>query len=695
MDMRRARGRAARIEPKLAGDSRRGDPAGRRTPSAPTPGRAGRPGQGRPPRRRGEQRVLRGILKLAALLLLWAAILGGGFVVYCIATLPDTSRLDSGARRASLVILARDGTLLATYGDLYGRPLSLRQMSPYLPQAVIATEDRRFYSNFGIDPLGMVRAALADLMAGHIVEGGSTITQQLAKNLFLTPARSFTRKLQEILLALWLDHRFTKDQILEIYLNRVYLGAGTYGVDAAAHRYFGKSARRLNLYQSAEIAGLLQAPSRLNPLYDPREAAARTSRVLANMVDAGFISAGEAAAARRSGSVHAASASRPGVRYFTDWIAEQAKGYVGDRDRDLVILTTLDPRLESEAAAAVAETIDRYGRSARLSEGALVAMAPNGAVRAMIGGFDYDDSPFNRAVSAERQPGSSFKPLVYLAGLEAGLEPADRFVDAPIRIGNWRPHDFGRHYRGTVTMAEALAQSINTVAIRVALRAGLPNVVAVARRLGIVSPLAPEPSLALGTGAVNLLELVSAYAPFANGGIGVWPYGIVEIRDRDGRVLFRRSGSGPGRVISPEHVGQMNRMLSGVIQYGTGRRAVLPRPAAGKTGTTQDYRDAWFLGYTADLVAGVWLGNDDDTPMNRVTGGSLPAMLWRRFMMAATRDMPVRPLPGTQEVAATEPAAVPTKGGGLIDEFLNLFRRSTPPPPYPPGGVSSEYRGGN
>ncbi|HZU88522.1 MAG TPA: PBP1A family penicillin-binding protein [Stellaceae bacterium] len=643
---------------------------------------------------------MHGAAKLAVLLLLWAAILGTGFVVYCIATLPDTSRLDGGGRRASLAILARDGTVLATYGDLHGRPLSLRQMSPYLPQAVIATEDRRFYSNFGIDPLGMVRAALADLAAGHIVEGGSTITQQLAKNLFLSPARSLTRKVQEILLALWLDHRFTKDQILEIYLNRVYFGAGTYGVDAAAHRYFGKSARRLSLYESAEIAGLLQAPSRLNPLYDPHEAAARTSRVLANMVDAGFISAGAAAAAKRSAVVRAAPRSRPGVRYFTDWVAEQAKGYVGERDRDLVILTTLDPRLESAAATAVADMIDRYGRNARVSEGALVALAPDGAVRAMIGGFDYDDSPFNRAVSAARQPGSAFKPFVYLAGLEAGLSPADRFVDMPIRVGDWQPRDYGRHYRGAMTMAEALAQSINTVAVQVALRAGLGNVVAVAHRLGIASPLTPEPSLALGADAVDLLELVSAYAPFANGGFGVWPYGIVEIRDRSGRVLFRRNGSGLERVVSPEHVAMMNRMLSGVMQYGTGRRAALPRPVAGKTGTTQDYRDAWFIGYTADLVAGVWLGNDDDTPMNRVTGGSLPAALWHRFMTVATRDMPVRPLPGVPEtaaVAAAEPGSprgVGAGGGGLIDEILNLFRRSAPPPPYPPGGVSSRDRGG-
>jgi penicillin-binding protein 1A len=684
----------ARRRPVRTGPERGGSPAGRRAPSDPAP----RAGGGRTARRPGRRRLLLGAVKLGVLLLLWAAILGGGFVGYCILTLPDTSRLDGGVRRPSITVLARDGSVLATYGDLFGRPLSLRQMSPYLPKAVIATEDRRFYSNFGVDPIGILRAALADLEAGRIVEGGSTITQQLAKNLFLSPARTFTRKVQEILLALWLDHRFTKDQILEIYLNRVYLGAGTYGVDAAAHRYFGKSARDLTLYESAEIAGLLQAPSRLNPVNDPDEAAARTTQVLADMVDAGYISAAEAAAARRAGATHIAPVSRPEVRYFSDWVAEQARDYVGNRDRDLTILTTLDPRLESEAVAAVVSAILRDGDKARVHEGALVALAPDGAVRAMVGGFDYDDSQFNRATAAERQPGSAFKPFVYLAGLEAGLNPADTFVDRPIRVGNWRPRDYSRHYRGAVTMAEALARSINTVAVEVALRAGLDRVVAVAHRLGITAPLTPEASLALGADALTPLELVSAYVPFANGGIGVWPYGIVEIRDNRGRVLFRRSGSGPGRVVSREDVGLMNAMLSGVIQYGTGRAAALPRPAAGKTGTTQDYRDAWFVGYTADLVAGVWLGNDDDAPMNRVTGGSLPAAIWRRFMLAATRSMPIRPLPGTfpeTSVAAAQPSVAPAPGGGLIDRLLSLFRSSAPSPSYPPpGGASSEYRGG-
>src|SRR6516162_9773083 len=636
----------------------------------------------RAPRRHGLGSViLRGTIRMAVLLLLWTAIVGGGVLGYFAVTLPDTSELIRAERRPSVTVLAADGSLLATFGDLFGQPLTLGEMSPYLPKAVIATEDRRFYSHFGIDPIGLLRASVADLSAGHVVQGGSTITQQLAKNLFLTSERSFARKVRETLLALWLEHRFTKGEILEIYLNRVYLGAGTYGVDAAAHRYFGKSARHTTLYESAAIAGLLKAPARFNPTRDREKAAARTARVLANMVEAGVITESQAAtASKEEVSRPAIAGARPGTRYFADWIAEQLSDFAGSGDRDLTVTTTLDPTLQAEAEAAVAETLARDGPRAAVSQGALVAMSPDGAVRAMVGGRDYRESQFNRATQAQRQPGSAFKPFVYLAGLEAGLRPADQFVDAPIRIGNWHPRDYTGHYQGEMTLAEGLAQSINTIAVQVGQRAGIRKVIAVAHRLGISSDLAPELSLALGTGEVNLLELVSAYAPFANGGAGVWAYGIAEIRDSEGNVVFRRTGTGVGRVMSAEFAGTMNEMLSGVISHGTGRSAALSRPAAGKTGTTQDYRDAWFIGYTADLVTGVWLGNDDHSPTNKVTGGSLPAQTWRRFMLAATQSMPVRPLPAVptppaRVVVATPPAS----GGGLFDNFFGLFG-STPSP---------------
>jgi penicillin-binding protein 1A len=631
-----------------------------------------------PRRRRAGHWVLGRLARLAVLLLLWTALIGGCVLGYFALTLPDTSQLTRAERRPSATILAADGSLLTTFGDLFGQPLTLREMSPYLPKAVIATEDRRFYSHFGIDPIGLLRAAAANLTAGHVVQGGSTITQQLAKNLFLTPERSLPRKIRETLLALWLEHRFTKDEILEIYLNRVYLGAGTYGVDAAAHRYFGKSARSTTLYESAAIAGLLKAPTKFNPTRDRERAAARTAQVLANMVEVGIISESQVANAAKEGTSRTAVAvARSGARYFADWIAEQLSDFAGSGSGDLTVTTTLDPVLQTEAEAAVAETIARDGPKAAVSQGALVAMSPDGAVRAMVGGRDYSGSQFNRATQAQRQPGSAFKPFVYLAGLEAGLRPSDQFVDAPVRIGNWQPRDYTGRYQGEMTLAEGLAQSINTIAVQVAQRAGIRKVIAAAHRLGISSDLAPEMSLALGTGEVNLLELVSAYAPFANGGLGVWPHGIAEIRDSNGKVVFRRAGSGLGRIMSPELAGTMNEMLSEVIGHGTGRSAALPRPAAGKTGTTQDYRDAWFIGYTADLVAGVWLGNDDNSPANKVTGGSLPALTWRRFMLAATQGMPVRPLPAAAAPAARVVAAAPpSSGGGLFDNFFGLFGSS-------------------
>jgi penicillin-binding protein 1A len=630
----------------------------------------------RAPRHRARGKgFLRRASKLGVLVLLWTVIVGGVVLGYFALTLPDTGDLTRAERRPSVTILASDGSLLTSYGDLFGQPLTLKEMSPYLPKAVVATEDRRFYSHFGVDPIGLVRAVFANVAAGHIVQGGSTITQQLAKNLFLTPERSLSRKIQETLLALWLEHRFSKNQILEIYLNRVYLGAGTYGVDAAAHRYFNKSARQTNLYESAAIAGLLKAPTRFNPIRDSDKAAARAAQVLAKMVDAGFATSSQAMAALSGGtSLTAVPVTRPGARYFGDWVAEQLGDFADTGNRDLTVVTTLDPRVQAQAEAAIADAITREGGKMAVSQGALVAMSPDGAVRAMVGGRDYNGSQFNRATQAQRQPGSAFKPFVYLAGLEAGLQPSDQFVDEPMRIGNWQPRDYTGHYQGEMTLAEGLVQSVNTIAVQVAQRAGLRNVVAVARRLGISSPLAPEASLALGTNEVNLLELVSAYAPFANGGLGVWPHGIIEIRDGAGKIVFRRTGSGIGQVVTAELTGTMNQMLSAVIGHGTGKSAALPRPAAGKTGTTQDYRDAWFIGYTADLVAGVWLGNDDNAPMNRVTGGSLPAQTWRRFMLTATQAMPVRPLPsGPPPPAGMLAAAPPRSGGGFFDNFFRLF----------------------
>ena len=652
----------------------RADPADRGSNSGPRRRKPGAsPPSRKPAKRRGGGLIGR-LFRLGLLLFLWGLILGGGALAYFALTLPDTNQLTVADRRPSVTVLAADGSTIATFGDLFGQPLTLKEMSPWLPKAVIATEDRRFYSHFGIDPIGLARAIFMDVRSGHLVQGGSTITQQLAKTVFLTPERSLTRKVREALLAVWLERHFTKNQILEIYLNRVYLGAGTYGVDAAAHRYFNKSAGKLNLYESAVIAGLLKAPTRFNPTRDKEKAAARAAQVLALMVETGAAQQQEADAATKAGSgLRAVAIARPGTRYFADWVADQIRDFAGTADRDLTVRTTLDPRMQTAAEAVIIDVLTHHGTKDVVSQGALVAMATDGAVKAMVGGRDYNESQFNRATQAQRQPGSSFKPFVYLAGIEAGLRPEDRFIDGPIQVGNWRPRNYTNKYLGEMTLAEGLAQSINTIAVQVAQRAGIPNVIAVANRLGIASDLARDASIALGTNEVNLLELVSAYAPFANGGNGVLAYGITEITDTSGKVIYRRSGGGPGQVVPPDEVGLMNEMLAGVVGHGTGKAAALPRPVAGKTGTTQEYKDAWFIGYTADLVAGVWFGNDDNTPMEKVTGGSLPAPAWKSFMLAATQGMPVRPLPGGSPPAIAQPAAsAPTS-------LTNLFGTLTAP----------------
>jgi penicillin-binding protein 1A len=610
----------------------------------------------------GGRRIGWTLLRWSLVLGIWGGVALAGIFGYFALTLPDTTDLKSAERRPSITLLTSDGAMLATFGDLFGEPLTLREMPKYLPEAVIATEDRRFYSHFGIDPIGLVRAVLANLRAGHVVQGGSTITQQLAKNIFLTPERTTARKIQEAMLAVWLERKFTKDQLLEIYLNRVYLGAGTYGVDAAAHRYFGKSARQLTLYESALIGGLLKAPSKFSPARDRQVAAARAGQVLANMVDAGFITPDQsAAAARESVQLGQVASLHSSNRYFADWLVEQIPDFGNIGNQDLTIVTTLDSRMQAMAEAAIAETLGRDGTKAAASQGALVAMTPDGAVRALVGGRDYGGSQFNRATQALRQPGSAFKVFVYLAGLEAGLRPSDRMVDGPITIGDWQPHNYGGRYVGSVSLADAFAESINTVAVQVEMRAGISRVVAAAHRLGITATLGNDASLALGTSEVTLLELTGAYATFANGGTSVWPYGIAEIRDRKGKILFQRSGSGLGRIVTPEIAGEMTAMMSGVIARGTGKGAAIGRPAAGKTGTTQDSRDAVFVGFTADLVTGVWLGNDDNSPMNRVTGGTLPAQTWKSFMIAATKDMPVRPLPSAPPPAASPPSGQPER----------------------------------
>ena len=600
-----------------------------------------------------EFRLIPFVFKWSATLAIWGAVITTGVTAYFAYDLPSVDDALAATRQPAVTVHDRNDRKIASFGELHGAAVQVNDLPAYLPQAVIATEDRRFYDHKGVDLIGVARAIYVNLKAGRIVQGGSTITQQAAKNLFLSPERSLKRKVQEVLLAFWLEYKFSKDQILTIYLNRVYLGAGTYGVAAAARKFYARSAKRLTLYQSAVIAGLLKAPSRLNPARNPKGASARANVVLANMVAAGYLTTKQAKSARRISSRAAARPTQNRLgRYFADWILGQLPGYVGRPGTDIVIKTTLDAGLQKSAETVIKQAIAKHGRAARFAQAALVTLSPDGAVRAMVGGGDYRISQFNRATQAKRQPGSAFKPFVYLAALEAGLTPASTMTDRPIAIGSWRPKNYDGKFHGEITLRDALAASSNSIAVQLAERAGRRKLVGVAKRLGITSSLKPDPSLALGTAEVSLLELTGAYAPFANGGQGIWAYGIREITDDRGRVLFRRQGSGPGPVISRQHLAQMNSMMSGVISRGTGRAAQLDRPAAGKTGTSQEFRDAWFVGYTADYVSGVWIGNDNGASMKSVTGGGLPARLWRSHMAAGHRGLPARALPGLTSAPA-------------------------------------------
>jgi penicillin-binding protein 1A len=545
----------------------------------------------------------------------WLTLAGVVTVLWFARDLPRPEAALDAVRRPSLTLQDRSGRVIATFGDVVGEPLRLKDFSPFLPAAVVAVEDRRFYHHSGIDLIGLLRAAWVNVTAGRVVQGGSTLTQQVAKTLFLTNVRTTKRKVQELLLTLWLERHFSKQEILEIYLNRVYLGAGAWGMDAAAKTYFNVSARRVTLAQAAVLAGLPRAPSRFNPRVNPGAALVRGKEVLGTMVDSGAITAEQAQAAAEQ-IVFPPSPVAPG--WFADWVADQSQLVLAP-DADAVVRTTLDNRDQAVAENRLSALLDGPGAAANAGEGAVVILdAATGAVRAMVGGRNFRGSPFNRAVLARRQPGSAFKPFVWLTALETGMTPDDRVLDGPIRIGNWSPVNFERRYLGEITLEEALAQSINTASVRLLLRSGGAKAVAsTAARLGIADKLPKDASLALGTGEVGLLELTAAYAPFFNGGNRVVPYGLDRMPHQ------------PEPIISASEAAMMARMLGAVVSRGTGRAAaVAGHVVAGKTGTTQDFKDAWFIGSVRGVLIGVWFGNDDNEPMKGVLGGGLPARLF-------------------------------------------------------------------
>jgi len=580
-------------------------------------------------------------IRLALIALIWLSLVIAGFIVYVVHDLPSTDSFAGPKSAPAVTILAADGSQLAKYGADWGEFVYLHDISPVLPQAVVAIEDRRFFEHGGMDVMGVLRAIWRNITSGQLREGGSTITQQLAKIAFLTPAKSIKRKVQELLLAFRLESEFSKDEILTLYLNRVYLGAGTYGIDAAARRYFGISASEVSLSQAALLAGLLKAPSRLSPARDLTAAHRRAALVLDSMVTAEFISETDAARAKsRPAKLTKREKSAGTARHFCDWVRAQLPAHAGRNAAVLTVYTTLDPTLQMVAETALAHGLHDVSKR-NAEEGALVALARNGAVLAMVGGRDYDESQFNRASQALRQPGSAFKTIVYLAGIEAGLTPDDMFDDAPFEIAGWAPRNYNGKYQGPVSLRKAFAESINSVAVRVGQHAGIGEVVELARHLGIDSNLPPDASLSLGSGEVSLLQLTAAYAPLiAGNGTLTLAHGISEVRNRGGDILYRREGSGGGRVVASKSAAAMRDLLAAAVDIGTGRNAALPAelgPAHGKTGTSQNFRDAWFIGFAQNIVAGVWLGNDDGEAMRGITGGGAPATIWRDFMNRALR----------------------------------------------------------
>ncbi|HYC02954.1 MAG TPA: PBP1A family penicillin-binding protein [Azospirillaceae bacterium] len=632
-------------------------------------------------RGKGTRGWARRLGRVAALVGIWGFMIGLFTLAYFAHDLPDIREAVQLERRPTLELVAADGSPLQRLGDMRGATVDATQLPKHLVEAVLAVEDRRFWDHWGVDPLGIARAAYVNWKAGRIVQGGSTITQQLAKNLFLTPEQNAKRKIQEALLALWLERKYSKNQILTAYLNRVYLGAGTYGVDAAARTYFDKPATQLSLRESAILAGLLKAPSRYSPTSNPNLADKRMEVVLVTMVDAGFITE---AARQQVLRTPVSPRRKPGPevdgRYFAAYVADQVNAFIGPDHGDLIVYTTFDPKAQMAATRRVEALMSTPATAeARAGQAAAIVMTPDGAVRAMVGGKDYDESQFNRSTQALRQPGSAFKPFVFLAALEAGASPGDPVMDAPYKKGKWEPGNYDGKFRGQISMAEALAESVNTATIRLLERAGVDRASGIARRLGITSPMRRDLSLALGTSEVTLLELTGAYAAIANGGQAIWPYAILEIRDSNGALLYQRKGSGAGYAVSGPDLQALTRMMEGVLATGTGTSARLDRPAAAKTGTTQDYKDAWFMGFTADYVTGVWLGNDDGAPMRRVTGGSLPARLWRDIMADLHQGLPVRPLPGSdgtverapEQAVIAEHAATPEGAGAPADSTGN------------------------
>lgn len=591
----------------------------------------------------GEKPMIFNLFRWLIVLGLWGMLAASALVAWYAMDLPEITSSPKFERKTSITVKAADGSVITRYGELKSVTVSLDELPSEVIYAVMAIEDRRFYQHFGIDPVGIARAMVRNLLKGGVVQGGSTITQQLAKNLFLSHERTLRRKVQEVLLAVWLEHELTKDEILTAYLNRVYFGSGAYGIEAASKTYFNKSARNLNLRESAMLAGLLKAPTRYSPLNNPDLAKKRTDVVLSAMRSAGYIT--EKALLSNTGTTFSRpyqkeSTSTKAARYFSDYVIDQLDDMIGSPSEDIIVETTLIPEIQSSAENSLEKTIKESGEQKNIGEGAILVMHRSGAIIAMVGGNDYGKSQFNRTTQARRPPGSAFKPIVFLAALEKSWKATSKIKDAPITEGEYRPSNFNDKYYGTVTLQQALSKSLNSASFRLAENVGIGRIINTAKILGIETRLNRDMSLSLGSSGIPMIEMLEAYTVIANQGNSITPYAITRITGQNGEIYYERQKNNPSRqLISSRNAREMTFMLTETVEHGTGKHAKLPGNsyAAGKTGTSQDFRDAWFIGYISDYSAAVWLGNDDNSPMNGVTGGSYPAMIWKDVIMTTEK----------------------------------------------------------
>lgn len=631
-------------------------------------------------------------------LVLYAALLGvialAVAVAVAVASLPSYSDL---ARRSDLGqmirVRASNGAVLVSLGPSFGEWLSYDKIPPAMRSAMIAIEDRRFRSHPGVDPIGIARALGSALIEGHRVRATSTITQQLARNIFLTNNRSMGRKVKEAVLALALERKFSKPQILELYLNRVYFGGGAYGIDAASRRFFGHSANNLTLGEAAIIAGLVKAPSNYSPTADVEAARNRAEVVLKTMVANGFISSADAASVDPARIRIQPTSKQDSVRYFTDWALPQLDTLIDETSEPIDVWTTLDPDMQQAAQRAL--LADTPGPA----QGALVALDRDGAVRAMIGGKDYAASIYNRATQAERQPGSAFKLFVYLSALESGMKPTDTMVDQPVNINGWQPRNDTRTYAGPVSLREAFSRSINTISAQIGEQLGFSTIADMAHRFGITTPISTFPAMVLGTSEVRLIEMTQAFASVANRGIAVTPYAISRVVTVNGRELYRHDPPEQRVLVAPWVAAEMTDLLQSAVLSGTGRAAQIGRPVAGKTGTTQSSKDGWFIGFSSGLTTGVWMGRDDARPVAGLYGGTAPARAFRDFMSVAVAKRPVEqfettvPMPDWQLEPQEEYLGgeyIDTNTAPFVDENGNPL---APPEGYPPGPADQQQVG--